>query len=213
MRRLLLPLVVLFTLFPLGFAGLYTRTYFADRAGKDLDAQRASLKGVPWFKAEYRQLVRRLKLRLSPDDALFVEPQRIADDEPNPGGRTRWFLYLANDLYPIRVFVRAPKWASGTLVDYPRWMDLHFEDLDVDGSGLGFAGILKREELEAEGDAAIDERGIQWKLTYPIAQHFRIKDLKLYERDPDAEGGWRERDLKAFLDEASGAKQAREAGK
>jgi len=202
MRRLLLPLVIAFTLFPLGFAGLYTRTYFADRAGKNLDAQRASLKGVPWFKPEYRVLVKRLKKRLGPDAALFVEPEKIAEDEKNPGGRTRWFLYLANDLYPTRVYVRAPKLASGTLVDYPEWMDLHFEDLDVDGSGMGFTRILKRDRLRQEHNAAIDARGLRWKLTYPIAQHFRLADLHLYERDDAVEGGWRELDLQAFLDEA-----------
>ena len=201
MRRLLLPLVIGLCLFPLGFAQLYTRTYFADRAGKDLEAQRLSLKGVPWFKGEYRVVVKRLKERLPAGAALFVEPSEIAPDERVPGGRTRWFLYLANDLYPLRVYVRDPKNASGTLVDYPAWMDLHFETLDVDGSGLGLGGILQREALQREADAALDERQIEWKLTYPISTRFRIQELGFFRRDPAAEGGWRALDLNVFLKE------------
>ena len=199
MRRSLLPLVIALCVFPLAFAQLYTRTYFTTRAGEDLEAQRLTMLGVPWFKPEYRQFVRRLKERLPADTALLVEPSSVAQDEPPPGSRTRWFLYLANDLYPLRVFVRDPKNASGTLVDYPTWVDLHFEQLDLDGSGLDLGGILRREQLQRADDAALDARHVEWKLTYPISTRFRIRDLGLARRT--AEGDWLPLDLDIFLAE------------
>jgi hypothetical protein len=204
MRRFLLPLVIVLALFPLAFAQLYTRTFVSTRTGKSLGAQRATLRGVPWFKPEYRALVKRLKAHLDPSDSVFIEPSSLAPDERFPGGRTRWFLYLANDLYPLRVYVREPKWASGTLVDYPRWLDLHFEELDVDGSGLGLGAVLRREKLKKKYSTATDELELDWKLTYPVSERFRIADVRFFARDPEVDGGWRELDLPDFLDGGAG---------
>ena len=97
-----LPLVVLLTVLPLGFAAYYGRTWAAERAGKDVAAQRATLKGVPWFKPEFRRLVAGLNAALPEDARLLVEPSALDDNMNRLTGKSRWFLYLDYYLYPRR---------------------------------------------------------------------------------------------------------------
>lgn len=184
---------------PLGFAVQYTRSYFRERAGKSIEAQELTMKGVPWFKPEYKNFVRRLSQALPPDAGILIEPNALL--EPNPGGRTRWFLYLSNDLYPHRVYVHGASWASGTLVEYPEWIRLNLEELDTDGSGLADIGaILNREDAERAAAQALRERGVDWKLSYPISTRFRIKDLALSHWQSEGDSpGWVRIDLDAFL--------------
>jgi len=208
--RFVLPLVIVSAILPLGFAAFYMRTWATDRAGLNPLEQRATLKGVPWFKPEFRRFVARLEHHLPADAKLLLEPTHIAAENPQPTGKTRWFLYLNYYLYPRQVYVRQPKLASGTLVDYPGWMKHHFRTLDVDGSGQDMGQIIARERtIKAEG-AALVERDIRWRLTYPIAKYFRIDQLALYERvdvervdagDADTGPGfeWRQVDLREFL--------------
>ena len=59
--RWLLPLVLLMALLPASYAGLYGRIWFRERRGASLEEQRTSLKGVLWFKPEFRMLVKRFK--------------------------------------------------------------------------------------------------------------------------------------------------------
>lgn len=184
---------------PLSFAVQYARSYFRDRAGKSIEGQELAMRGVPWFKPEYKNVVRRLAQALPPDAGILIEPNALFDS--NPGGRTRWFLYLSNDLYPHRVYVHGPKWASGTLVDYPEWIRLNLDELDTDGSGLADLGaILHREDAQRAATAALRERGVDWKLSYPISTRFRVKDLALsqWQTKGDSEG-WVRIDLDAFL--------------
>lgn len=195
-----LVVALLFSIPPAGFAVQYVRTYAAERAGRSIEGQMHAMRGVPWFKPEYRGFVRRLSQRLPEDAALLVEPSGQPD--PNPGGRTRWFLYLSNDLFPRRVFVHDAKHASGTLVDYPEWIRTNLIELDTAGTGAGgFAADILREERAPALEAALDARGVRWKLTYPISTRFRVSELALYER-VRVEGSpaeWVERDLEAFL--------------
>lgn len=193
--RIALGVALVLSIPPLGFAVQYVRTWKAERQGLSIEAQMAAMRGVPWFKPEYLKFVRRLATRLPEDAGILVEPSRL--DEPLPGGRTRWFLYLSNDLHPRRVYVHGSTWASGTLVDYPEWIRLNLEELDTDGSGVGDLGrALLRDERMAAANAAAEERGVRYKLTYPIGKRFRVGDLGWYEW---IEGAWQARDLAEFL--------------
>lgn len=198
----LLPLVVLVTVLPLGFATYYARVWVGERAGLDAVEQRATLKGVPWFKPEFRRLVDGLEATLPEDAGILVEPHALDEDMQRLTGKTRWFLYLNYYLYPRRVYVRQPKLGSGTLVDYKPWIRHHMVTLDVDGSGRTLAEAIQGERVAVEEDAAILERDVTWRLTYPVSQGFRLDRLHLYERDPAAPEGelvWVERDLRATL--------------
>ena len=200
--ELLLPVVVVLTILPLGFATYYARTWATERAGKDVVEQRATLKGVPWFKPEFRKLVAGLNEALPEDARILVEPSSLDDNMKRLTGKSRWFLYLDYYLYPRRVYVRQPKLGSGTLVDYKPWIRHHTVTLDLDGSGgQDLGAVIQRERTVADETAAILERDIRWKLTYPVSEGIRIDRLRLYERDPASEDElvWVERDLRAFL--------------
>lgn len=185
--RWLLPLVLLMALLPASYAGLYGRIWFRERRGASLEEQRTSLKGVLWFKPEFRMLVKRLKQHLPEGAGILVEPSEIDPQEPHPSsGRTRWFLYFNYYAYPLRTYTHLPKLSSGTRMDYPDWIRYHFDVLDVDESGLGIPGVVRRERLQKEVDGLIAERNIQWRLTYPISQSFRTSNVILYHREGGA---------------------------
>lgn len=193
--RIGLVVALVLAIAPLGFAVQYARTYFAERAGLSAEGQMNTMRGVPWFKPEYRTFVRRLSARLPESAGILIEPSALQD--PNPGGRTRWFLYLSNDLHPRRVYVHGATWASGTLVDYPEWIRLNLETLDTGAMGGGGLGaLLEREDRMAAANAAAVERGVEWKLTFPISTRFRTRDLALYKWAD----GWQPIDLATFLE-------------
>lgn len=207
--RYLLPVVLIMTIFPAAFGALYTRTWLGERQGKELTQQRASLKGVPWFKPEFRALVGRLKEHLPEGTGILVEPSAIDEKETQPGGRTRWFLYLNYYAYPLRIYAHEPKLASGTLVDYTPWMDYHFEDLNVDGSFQGVGATIKTERLVKEVEKEIDKRGIEWRLTYLISQSFRMENVALYHRE---NGAWTPVAIADFTALADSLYAAKESG-
>lgn len=145
-------------------SGLHSaRLFFANKAGQSEAEQLESFK-LPWTQPAFRDMVQRLDAVLPEDAALLCTPTGGSDRT----GKSRWFLFLADALYPRRVFVRKPALAGGTLMDYPKWIDHHFEVLDTDGSGLGFAGIVKRDELEALERDELRQRGVDWELRFAL---------------------------------------------
>ena len=151
----------------------YTGAYFDHRAGKDIRGQRATMLGVPFFKRSFLEFNERLARTVPRGAKILVEPmlQVLADGREvyQYTGQARWFLYLNHYAYPARVYVRQPRLASGTLVDYPRWLDYHFVDL------VGPDG----ESLSARDDAAIEALGIEYRLRYPVTKRFQIATVEL----------------------------------
>jgi len=214
---LLLPVLVLIAILPFGFAIQYTRSWAVERAGEDVAAQRASLKGVPWFKPEFRRLVAGLNEALPEDAQILVEPTSIDENMQRLTGKTRWFLYLNYYLYPRRVHVRQPKLGSGTLVEYKPWIRHHTVTLDLDGSGQTLPEIVQGERVAAEETAWLLDSEVRWRLTYPVSQAIRIDRLQLFERGEDRidEDGrrelvWVERDLRELLGMPPKAAESRE---
>ena len=119
---------------------------------------------LPWTQPMFRELVTKLDAVLPRDAALVCTP--VGGDDLT--GKSRWFLFLADALYPRRVFVRQPASASGTLMDYPKWVEYHFDVLDTDGSGLGLGGVLARDKAKRRIDAALAERGVTWELRFRL---------------------------------------------
>jgi hypothetical protein len=150
------------TILPVAFGAHYARTWWKERAGRTVEEQRAALEGVPWFKSGYVRLVERLERTLPPDARLLVEPMRETITPESLTGERRWYLFLDYDLYPIEVFVRAPGLASGTLVDYPRWLEHHLAGTDAIAAEL-----------------AIVESGIEWRLRYPVEPGLEPREIEL----------------------------------
>jgi len=145
-------------------AGLHaTRLFFTHDAGMPAEEQLEELR-LPWTLPAFRAMVASLDAALPADAALLCTP--VGGDDRS--GKSRWFLFLADALYPRRVFVREPRFASGTLMDYPRWIDYHFEVFDTDGSGQSLGAALRRGEAQSEVDAALAERGVGWELEFRL---------------------------------------------
>lgn len=151
---------------PAAFGVHYTLGWARVRAGKDVEEQRATLLGVTWFKPAFVSFLDRLQRTVPPESRILIEPSRVQ----TLSGQARWQLYLNHYGYPLRFFTRQPGWASGTLVDYPRWLDHHTRPADLS------------QRLAEE--AAIAERGIDWILRFPIANRFRSDDVELLRRGP-----------------------------
>ncbi|QDU66968.1 hypothetical protein [Engelhardtia mirabilis] len=171
----------LMAVFTAGFAVHYTQGYLRVRAGKDIDEQRATLLGVPFFKRTFLEFNERLARTLPRGSKVLVEPKpQITPDGRSIWqytGQARWFLYLNHYAYPARVYVRQPELASGTLVDYPRWLDYHFLELEGEDG----------ESLVARDEAAIDALGIEYRLRYPVTKRFLIDRVDLAQR---VDGEW-----------------------
>ena len=172
------PLLALATL---GFSLRYVLEWSSDRAGRTVLEQRLSLIGVPFFKPAFVEFVERA-LRTIPEDArVLVEPRAVELEDGSrvwdPRGQARWYLYLNYYLYPRQVYVRQPELASGTLVDYPRWLEHHFVTLEQDGS----------EEWAEREARAIAAHGIDWRVSYPATKRFQIERATV-ERAVD--GDW-----------------------
>lgn len=151
---------------PAAFGLHYSMGWARVRAGKDVQQQRATLLGVTWFKPAFVSFLDRLERTVPPESRILIEPSRVL----TYSGQARWQLYLNHYGYPLRFYTRKPAWASGTLVDYPRWLDHHTSPAD-----------LNRRLAE---EAAIAERGIDWILRLPIAHRFRSDDVELLRRGP-----------------------------
>jgi len=179
--RVMVAIGCLMALLTVGFSVHYTSGYFQARHGKDTRGQRETLLGVPFFKRTFLEFNERLSRTLPSGARLLVEPKPQMTPDGRPvwqyTGQARWFLYLNHYAYPTRVYVRQPELASGTLVDYPRWLDYHFVDL----AGEGGPSLIARDE------AAIDALGIEYRLRYPVTKRFQLPTIELDQR---VDGGW-----------------------
>lgn len=166
-------LSALMAILPMAFALHYTARWNDERRGQDLAAQRASLTGVTWFKRSFVHTMARLERIIPPGERVLLEPTRVA----TPSGQARWHLFLNHYAYPIRFYTQRSDWASGTLVDYPRWLAHHVE---VDPRQLSLSERIEREQ---ELLAAIEERDIRWLLRYPVTRAFMPGEVELYRRE------------------------------
>lgn len=145
-------------------SGLHSaRLFFTRQAGTSEEQQLEELR-LPWTQPQFLEMVATLERLLPPEAALVCTP--VGGDDRT--GKSRWFLFLADALYPRRVFVRQPRFASGTLMDYPRWVDYHFEVLDTDGGGQALGAALRREAEQRTADEALAERGVEWELEFRL---------------------------------------------
>jgi hypothetical protein len=159
----------LFALLPLAFGVHYGRGWWDVRRGKDVVAQRETLTGVTWFQPAFHDFLDRFERTVPPDANVLVEPGRVRTARST----ARWHLFLNHYAYPVRFYTRAPAWASGTLVDYPRWLEHHARTRTLS------------ERLDDE--RAMHERGIEWILRVPIADRFLVDEVELMQRTED---GW-----------------------
>ena len=163
-------LLSLLGLLPLaGFAWRFTRGYFEVRFGKSPLERRLSIGGSKHFRPGFQEFCERVR-RATPTDArILVEPSEIKTQ----AGSARWFLYLNLELHPRQVFVREPLLASGTLVDYPRWLEANLRPLDFSEN----LGLLE----------AVDALEIGWRLRYPVAAQWKLEALEFQRREAS---GW-----------------------
>jgi len=172
--RLLFFACVALSILPALFGLHYARGYWNVRAGKSIAEQRASLLGVNWFRPAFTSFLDRLDRTLPPQSHVLIEPVRAQ----TTAGRSRWHLFLNHYAYPHRFYTRQSAWASGTLVDYPRWIEHHQRSLGL--------------EQRLADEAAIRERGIDWILRIPIGIQFRASQVELFKRGAS---GWERVDL------------------
>lgn len=148
----------------LGFVGRYSKGFFDARAGKSSIEQRLTMLGPAPFKRSFLEFCEAVKQTVPAGERILVEPHRVLTTE----GRARWYLYMNLELHPRQVFVRSPELASGTLVDYPRWLKESVRSIGVVES--------------IERNNAIDKLGIQWRIRYSAAKQFRRGSAYLERR-------------------------------
>jgi len=141
--------------------------WWTERAGLPVREQRASFGNVAWFRPEFTALVDRLDAYLPADAAVLVEPT-TAPGGPPAAERgippPRWYLALAHYAWPRRFYVRRPA-LSAAFFNYDRWLDHHFEVLDLDDGGPRSPAAVA---IAAEEERAVDARGIEWRLRIPV---------------------------------------------
>ncbi len=162
--RVLIGASLALTLLTAAFAAHYTAGWRDVRAGRPIVEQRVSLRGVPWFKRPFLRFVEQLRRTVPPNARVLVEPSRVE----SPGADSRWYLFLNYYAYPIELYVQRPELASGTLVDFPRWLEHH--------AGRGGA-------LGLDATLAAQERGIEWRLLLPVTPWFDPADVTLLRRE------------------------------
>lgn len=176
--RALLGVCFAFAVVPVLFAVQYTREWAVERAGMSPADQRLIYRNTPWFQPSFLRFAELLRERLPEDCGILVTPTVVRD----PRGRARWYLFLNHALYPRRIYVREPALASGTLVDYPAWLEYHTETLDTDSSeSANFARVVELERIRARDLPAIRERGIGFELRYPVTSDFEPDHVELYD--------------------------------
>ena len=184
-RRPPLPLLVLviaslsMSVLTAGHARDYTRSWDRVRRGKSNLEQRLTLGRrvgwptaiVPWFDRSFLVFAENLKRTLPEDARILLEPEpsEISDES----GRARWFMYLNYLVYPLECYVRQPKNAGGTLVDYSKWLLHHRKQANT--------------HRKLNENLAIADRGIDWKLTFAVTRDFARDSVTLYRR---VGGGW-----------------------
>ena len=184
-RALLAALVLALGLavFPAANAWHQARRWMRERAGKSVLQQRRQYARLPWFSPEFLEALRRVELVVPPDADLLLTPTHLLERS----GKGRWYLYFNYYGYPRRVWVRSPKLASGTVVDYPLWLERSFERLDPKDPAA--RGELRHRPwpLSAAEQEELVERGIEWELRYPVTRFLEPELLELRHRE---EGGW-----------------------
>ena len=139
------------------------RDWSQNRAGMDEDEQLRQMM-LPWCRASFTAFLDPLRKAIPEDAAVLCTPAWGTET----AGKARWYLFLADALYPRRIFVREPALASGTLVTYPLWIQHHFETIDTDQSGLSMAGLIQRTRLEKVVGEELEEHGVTWEYRYGL---------------------------------------------
>jgi hypothetical protein len=171
----------LFTAVTLAFAITYTGGYLTNRFGESAYERQRSLRGVPQFQRDFLRFVELLQRALPPGTKVLVE----AKEATTISGQARWYLYLTYAAYPVRVYVRRPELASGTLVDYPRWLNREIKTPSIDD----------RLRLIEEVDAL----EIEYRLRYVAHKRFQIDQLEIAKR---VDGQWVDLTLQELLGES-----------
>lgn len=170
----------LVTAVTLAYAITYTTGYFDTRFAKSSFERQRSMRGVPQFQRDFLRFTELLKRTLPPGTKVLVE----AKDATTLSGQARWFLYMTYMAYPVRVYVRRPELASGTLVDYPRWLNR-----ELKGASISDQFRLIKE---------VDELGIEWRLRYRVHKRFQIDQLEIARRE---DGQWIDVTIQEMLGE------------
>lgn len=148
-------------LLPLIQGGHQVHRWWTERRGLDEAAQLETF-DYPWCDPRISKVAALIDAAMPEGEPLLVTP--IGGEDRT--GRTRYFLFLANALYPRPVIVRQPNWASGTLVDYVQWVWFHFDLLDTDGSGLVPAGRKRLNNKLPKIRSELQRYGVTWDFQF-----------------------------------------------
>jgi hypothetical protein len=153
----------------LGFALRYTGGYFEARFGRSQLERQLSLGGSKAFRPSFLEFCERVRRATPADARILVEPSEIKSQ----AGSARWFLYLNLELHPRQVFVRQPLLASGTLVDYPRWLEACVKPLTFTES----VALMQ----------SMANLGIGWRIRYPVTGQWKLDSIEFNRRTAQ---GW-----------------------
>lgn len=170
----------LFAAVTLAFAITYTGGYFQNRFGESAYERQRSMRGVPQFQRDFLRFVDLLQRSLPAGTKVLVE----AKEATTLSGQARWYLYLTYAAYPVRIYVRRPELASGTLVDYPRWLNREIKGPSLDG---------RLRQIEE-----VDDLGIAYRLRYVAHKRFQLDQLEIAKR---VDGQWVDIGLQELLGE------------
>ncbi|MDG1499924.1 MAG: hypothetical protein P8N31_11520 [Planctomycetota bacterium] len=178
LRSLVFGIALSLSVLPLVSTVHMFRDWSANRAGLNEDEQLRQLM-LPWCRPSFTAFLDPLRKVIPEDAAILCTPAWGMET----AGKARWYLFLANALYPRRVFVREPALASGTLVTYPLWVKHHLETIDTDESGLSMAGLIKRTRLEKVVKEEIVKRDIAWEFRYALDAKDPFRGAELLHND------------------------------
>lgn len=167
--RILFALSIGMSVLALGYAVQNAGDLVGGAARRDVQAR------APRLQQGFQRLCADLRATLPADAGVLLEPTRLESTGLSP--QSRWHLPLNYELAPIRCYTREPAAASGTLVDWPRWVERHFPGA-VFPPELALAPIPD-DELER----ALEQRGIRWRITYPQAALLALDEVRLWRRE------------------------------
>ncbi len=113
----------------------------------------------PWLDPELLLFVQELRERVPENQSFLLAPRNFHTFNP----RGRWFLELNYFLFPRPLFLAHSIQASGTVGQFQAWIQ----------------DTLKRKTAVGRG---LQERNVNWLLTYDQWTDFRAKDWKLQSR-------------------------------
>lgn len=167
--RVLLVLSLCMSVLALGFASRNAGA-LADGTVR-ADVTQKALRLQPGFQG----LCANLRATLPPAANVLLEPSRL--DRTGVSPQARWHLAFNYELSPLRCYTREPAAASGTLVDWPRWVERHFP-------GAAFAPEQALEPISNdEFERALEERRIGWRITFPQAAQFALSEVRVWRRE------------------------------